>query len=329
MAEPKNNETKGKKNKSLGAFLLFLTILVAILITVGKQSLGKPDQYNQDQFEWHVYRGDIDTLTVSGNNLIEGKLKSGKDYRVAIASVDKDSAQINRYRALKAVPGYEKITADALRTAVERGWYQPQQARILHASQELNASEAAAAGDKEPAPRREFEVIEELYVSVLATPPAAPAGAAPSEETPAKLGVPMPKSGSSALDLRVDGPADSTGLVAMLQGKGATFERINFDITPNKGTKYEEAGGLLQTMLFYYAPWVLIFVVFLLFMRQMRAQGGTGGVMSFGRSRAQLYTKENHTNVTFDDVAGAQEAKDEVREVVEFQIGRASCRERV
>jgi cell division protease FtsH len=53
-------------------------------------------------------------------------------------------------------------------------------------------------------------------------------------------------------------------------------------------------------------------------MRQMRAQGGAGGVMSFGRSRAQLYTKENHTNVTFDDVAGAQEAKDEVREVVEF-----------
>jgi len=41
-------------------------------------------------------------------------------------------------------------------------------------------------------------------------------------------------------------------------------------------------------------------------------------VMSFGRSRAQLYSKENHTNVTFDDVAGAVEAKDEVREVVEF-----------
>jgi len=58
--------------------------------------------------------------------------------------------------------------------------------------------------------------------------------------------------------------------------------------------------------------------VFLLFMRQMRSQGGAGGVMSFGRSRATLYTKENHTNVTFDDVAGAQEAKDEVREVVEF-----------
>jgi cell division protease FtsH len=58
--------------------------------------------------------------------------------------------------------------------------------------------------------------------------------------------------------------------------------------------------------------------VFLIFMRQMRSQGGAGGVMSFGRSRAQLYSKESHTNVTFDDVAGADEAKDEVRELVEF-----------
>ncbi|MEZ6021655.1 MAG: hypothetical protein R3F17_16665 [Planctomycetota bacterium] len=40
--------------------------------------------------------------------------------------------------------------------------------------------------------------------------------------------------------------------------------------------------------------------------------------MSFGRSRATLYNKENHTGVTFADVAGAQEAKAEVHEVVEF-----------
>ena len=73
-----------------------------------------------------------------------------------------------------------------------------------------------------------------------------------------------------------------------------------------------------MTVMLVYGPWLLIFVVFLIFMRQMRNQGAAGGVMSFGRSRAQLYSKENHTNVTFDDVAGADEAKDEVREVVEF-----------
>jgi cell division protease FtsH len=41
-------------------------------------------------------------------------------------------------------------------------------------------------------------------------------------------------------------------------------------------------------------------------------------VLSFGRSRASLYTKENRTNVTFDDVAGMEEAKAEVREIIEF-----------
>src|SRR5262249_9091343 len=72
------------------------------------------------------------------------------------------------------------------------------------------------------------------------------------------------------------------------------------------------------SILLLWGPWVLIFVFFLIFMRQMRSQGAAGGVMSFGRSRAQLYSKENHTNVTFDDVAGADEAKEEVREIVEF-----------
>ncbi len=52
-------------------------------------------------------------------------------------------------------------------------------------------------------------------------------------------------------------------------------------------------------------PWVLILFVILFMMRQVRGQGGAGGVMNFGRSRAQMYTKENRTNVSFDDLAGA------------------------
>ena len=66
-------------------------------------------------------------------------------------------------------------------------------------------------------------------------------------------------------------------------------------------------------------PYLLvILIVWFFIIRQMRAPGGSGGVLSFGRSRAALYTKENRTNVTFDDVAGVDEAKDEVREIIEF-----------
>jgi len=72
---------------------------------------------------------------------------------------------------------------------------------------------------------------------------------------------------------------------------------------------------LLVTML----PWLLIlaFLWFFVF-RQIRNAGGAGGMLgSFGRSRHRVTHKE-HTNITFADVAGIDEAKDEVREIIEF-----------
>jgi len=65
-------------------------------------------------------------------------------------------------------------------------------------------------------------------------------------------------------------------------------------------------------------PWLVIFIMIWLFVsRQMRAASGPGGVLSFGRSRAKLARKER-VKVTFDDVAGIDDAKEEVKEIVEF-----------
>ena len=66
-------------------------------------------------------------------------------------------------------------------------------------------------------------------------------------------------------------------------------------------------------------PFLLLIGIWLYFMRQMQGGGvgGRGGAMSFGRSRARLLNPEQ-TPVTFDDVAGVEEAKEEVAEVVEF-----------
>jgi cell division protease FtsH len=66
------------------------------------------------------------------------------------------------------------------------------------------------------------------------------------------------------------------------------------------------------------APWLLILVVlWFIVSRQMRSASGPGGVLSFGRSRAKLAKKE-HVKITFDDVAGIEEAKEEVKEIIEF-----------
>jgi len=82
--------------------------------------------------------------------------------------------------------------------------------------------------------------------------------------------------------------------------------------------KESQSSQLWPTFLFTIAPWVLIAAFFWFFIfRPMRQAGGAGGVLSFGRSRARMYTPEM-ANVTFADVAGIEEAKEEVREIIEF-----------
>jgi len=62
---------------------------------------------------------------------------------------------------------------------------------------------------------------------------------------------------------------------------------------------------------------LLLLVFWFVFARQLRGPGGAGSVLSFGRSRARLHQKDR-TGVTFDQVAGIQEAKEEVQEIIEY-----------
>ncbi|PZO65646.1 MAG: cell division protein FtsH [Pseudoxanthomonas suwonensis] len=74
--------------------------------------------------------------------------------------------------------------------------------------------------------------------------------------------------------------------------------------------------SLLLSILINLLPMALFIGIWIYFMRQMQ-QGGTKGAMSFGKSRAKMLN-EDQTKVTFADVAGADEAKEEVAELVEF-----------
>ncbi len=80
--------------------------------------------------------------------------------------------------------------------------------------------------------------------------------------------------------------------------------------------KAEEEQSFLAQVFISWFPMLLLIGVWIFFMRQMQG-GGRGGAFSFGKSKARMLDESNNT-VTFADVAGCEEAKEEVAELVEF-----------
>jgi cell division protease FtsH len=80
--------------------------------------------------------------------------------------------------------------------------------------------------------------------------------------------------------------------------------------------KPEEEQSLLMSIFISWFPMLLLIGVWVFFMRQMQG-GGRGGAFSFGKSRARMLD-ESSNSITFADVAGCDEAKEEVQELVEF-----------
>ncbi len=107
--------------------------------------------------------------------------------------------------------------------------------------------------------------------------------------------------------LRVDLPANSPNLIAKLREADVSFD---YHPTNNDGALW----GLIGNLFF---PILLIGALFFLFRRSSNIPGGPGQAMSFGKSRAR-FQMEAKTGIKFDDVAGIDEAKEELQEVVTF-----------
>ena len=94
----------------------------------------------------------------------------------------------------------------------------------------------------------------------------------------------------------------------------STFDLLRKNsITPNY--EEEEKQPLFTSILINWGPMILLIVIFYFFLRQIQAGGGKA--MSFGKSKAKMLS-ENDKKVTFNDVAGIDEAKEELVEVVDF-----------
>ena len=83
--------------------------------------------------------------------------------------------------------------------------------------------------------------------------------------------------------------------------------------------EYVEESSGFSSFLFTFGPIILLVALWYFILKRMSGgPAGGGGVFSVGKSKAKLFDKDNNTNVTFKDVAGLQEAKTEVAEIVEF-----------
>ena len=99
-------------------------------------------------------------------------------------------------------------------------------------------------------------------------------------------------------------------------------ERI-LDKLDEKGIKYSTPVELNSPVLNFLMTWIVpllfMYLIIILFSRMLsKKMGGSGGIMGIGQSNAKMYNVENKTGITFKDVAGQEEAKESLDEIVDF-----------
>ncbi|HXV79437.1 MAG TPA: ATP-dependent metallopeptidase FtsH/Yme1/Tma family protein, partial [Candidatus Binatia bacterium] len=152
------------------------------------------------------------------------------------------------------------------------------------------------------------ETITGRFKTPVTYPPAAEKDGAPSNQPQ--------KAGEKSAELQ----AVSNFTTTLPSFVGPGLEAFLIDNGVEISAKpIEEGGNPLLTLLFGFGPALLIIGFYVwMFRRAAQQGGGMGGLMGIGRSKARRYDQEKDTKVTFEDVAGIDEAENELVEIVDF-----------
>ncbi len=294
-SKPKHDDPKGSRRpRGLGGVILIMALLTALFVVVSRSASEQPASIYDF---WHrLLNGQILQSEWSETSVVarfarereEGKPASAVMEVVlhGLSAKDREIIQDLLPRSLDATRyGSGKDALARFQRDVSDGQVLVKRAFFI-------SEFGAGSGDLRPA-------IPQSYVTaVLQTG---------QTESYVRVDPGTAEAGASLQQLR-----------ALLLDKGAQIEDRALSFDPRRYTVKETNTALIY-LFGTIGPYLLVFLIIWFFiLRQMRSPGGSGSVLSFGRSRAALYTKENRTGVTFDDVAGVDEAKEEVRELVEF-----------
>ncbi|MEY4673755.1 MAG: ATP-dependent zinc metalloprotease FtsH [Planctomycetota bacterium] len=293
-AKPTDSGKNARKPRGMGGVILILAMLMALFVMVSQSNAE--GQSSIDSFYSHLLNGQVTNLTLSDD----------------VASVEVRSD--NRVRQM------DIVVRDFVREDIQ----------LYNTLSKRSLDRVTYAPDDSSASTRFLDDVEYGRVRVLnawfvdevaaKVPVTTPARERDTRE-PASYLTALLQRGNEVSYVRVDaGPA---GTVSLQDIANALVKRSvpvrNFTLSLGSEFRVSQPNTALIYVLGTIGPWILVLaIVWFFIIRQMRSPGGSGGVLSFGRSRAALYTRENRTNITFDDVAGMDEAKAEVRELIEF-----------
>lgn len=284
--QPNNpDEESPKGNRSVMLILVFLGILIVLAVVGGDSA---PKEMTRDALLGHLYTGEVSMINASAEGgtyeveLVKGIGEDNQKYRVAVPDVRVDIVELTRLLAQGAEIG--SISQSDFVNQVNTGSIVPLRGYPLRITQLINPQQTKGG----------VEIKQRFFAEYLTH----------SEYLYAEI-----ESNSSD-----NSTFDMIEIYRAFEAAGKTIDEGIVLNVPN-GLTTKTASGW-TTFFYSFGPILLFMLLFyFLFMRQ---RGGQGGMMGFPKSRATLYNKEHRTGVTFADVAGVDEAKEEVSEITEF-----------
>jgi len=284
--QPNNpDEESPKGNRSVMLILVFLGILIVLAVVGGDSA---PKEMTRDALLGHLYTGEVSMINASAEGgtyeveLVKGIGEDNQKYRVAVPDVRVDIVELTRLLAQGAEIG--SISQSDFVNQVNTGSIVPLRGYPLRITQLINPQQTKGG----------VEIKQRFFAEYLTH----------SEYLYAEI-----ESNSSD-----NSTFDMIEIYRAFESAGKTIDDGIVLNVPN-GLTTKTASGW-TTFFYSFGPILLFMLLFyFLFMRQ---RGGQGGMMGFPKSRATLYNKEHRTGVTFADVAGVDEAKEEVSEITEF-----------